>query len=63
MSILSLLVVLIVCGLIYWGTNALIAAFGIGDPIATVIKVLVVLVLVLYVVQFFGLMPRGLRLS
>ena len=40
MSLLSLLVALIVIGLAWWCINAILRAFGVGDPIAALVKVL-----------------------
>jgi len=37
----------------------LLGAFGIGDPIATVIYVLVVLIALLFVLQSFGIFGGG----
>lgn len=54
MSLLSLLVTLIVIGLVFWAVRALLAAFGIGDPIATVVYVLLVVVVILYLLSLVG---------
>jgi hypothetical protein len=62
MSIISLLILLLVICVAIWATRALIAAFKIEDPIATVIYVLVVLLLLLYLIQRLGLSNVGLRL-
>ena len=48
MSLLSLLVALIVVGLVWWAVTAILRAFGIGDPIATLVRVLFVIVVVLW---------------
>lgn len=44
-----------------WAAQRLIAAFGIAEPIATVIWVVFVLVVVLYILNSFALVPHGLR--
>src|SRR6185295_7934084 len=43
MSLLALLLALIVVCVVIWAARALMAAFGIGDPIATVVYVILVL--------------------
>jgi len=55
MSLISLLVILLVFCVVIWAARALMSAFSIGDPIATVVYVILVLVAVLYVVQSLGL--------
>lgn len=58
MSLVGLLVALIVIGLIWWAITALLSAFGIGDPIATIVKVIFVVVVVLWIVStVFGMGP------
>ena len=54
MNIVSLLLTLIVIGLVFWAVRALLAAFSIGDPIATVCYVLLVVLVVLWLVQVLG---------
>lgn len=50
MSILSILVALIVICLVFWAARTLMAAFGIGDPIASVVYVLFVVLVVIWLV-------------
>ena len=59
MNILGLLVMLIVIGLVFWAVRALLGAFGIGDPIATVVYVLLVVVVVLYLLGAVGGVNMG----
>ena len=54
MSLISLLIVLLVFCVVVWAARALMAAFGIGDPISTVIYVVLVLIMLLWVVQSLG---------
>ncbi len=54
MDLVSLLVVLLVFCVVIWAARALMAAFGIGEPISTVVFVIIVLLVVLYVVQALG---------
>mgnify|MGYP003576809729 CR=1 FL=1 len=56
MTLLGLLVFLIVACVVVWAARALLAAFGIGDPIATVVYVLLV---VLLLVGFLGQVGWG----
>jgi len=59
MSLLSLLVVLVVACVLIWAAKALMAAFGIGDPIRTVIYVLLVVIVVLWCASALGVLPSG----
>jgi hypothetical protein len=54
MSLIGILIVLLVFCIVIWAARALMAAFGIGDPIATVVYVLLVLVMLLWLLQQFG---------
>lgn len=56
MDLISLVVVIVVLGLIYWAAHTLAAAFGLPGIIVTLIDVVLVIVFVLYLLQFFGLM-------
>lgn len=51
--LLTLLVVLIVLGLIYWAVHRLAQAFGIPAPIVTVVDVILVVLLVVYLLRTF----------
>ncbi len=55
---LTLLVGLIVVCVVVWAARALMGAFGIGDPIATVVYVLLVLVALWWLLGEFGLVGR-----
>lgn len=58
MSLIALLVAVIVICLIWWGLSALMGAFGIGDPIATVVRVIFVVVVILWLLSAgFGMGP------
>lgn len=54
MSIVALLVALVVVCLLWWAVTRLLAAFGVGDPIATVVKVVFVVLVVLWLVSALG---------
>jgi len=54
MDLLSLLVLLIIIGLVFWAVRALAGAFAIPAPIVTVVYVILVVVVVLYLLQMIG---------
>lgn len=54
MDLIGLLVMLIVVGLIFWAVRALSGAFGIPQPIQTVIYVILVVFVVLWLLQGLG---------
>jgi uncharacterized membrane protein YwzB len=61
MSLISLLVGLLVLCLAWWAVNAILRAFGMADPIATVVKVAFVVFVILWIVSNLGYGP-SLRL-
>jgi hypothetical protein len=61
MTLLGLLVALIVICLVFWAARTLMAAFSIGDPIASVIYVVLVVIVILWILQTFAVIP-GLRI-
>lgn len=60
MPLIPLLIALLIMCVVIWAARSLLAAFGIGDPIATVVYVLLVLVFLLYLFQGFGGAGMGL---
>ncbi len=54
MNLIGLLVVLLIFCIVLWAARALMAAFGVGDPIATVVYVLIVLVGLIWLVNMLG---------
>lgn len=64
MTILSLLVVLIVIGVLFWAVRALSSAFGIPPQIVVVIQVVLVILCLIWVLSALGVggLPN-LRLS
>jgi hypothetical protein len=54
MPILQILLTLVVICLVFWAVRALLAAFGIGDPIATVIYVVLVIFVVVWIINLLG---------
>lgn len=56
--LITLLVVVVVLGLIYWAVHRLGAAFGLPAPVITLIDVVLVVIFVLYLLRLFGLFGR-----
>ena len=54
MSLIGLLIVLLVVCVVLWAARALIGAFGVPQPIGTVIYVVIVLIVVIWLVQSLG---------
>jgi uncharacterized membrane protein len=54
MTIIGLLVALVLICLVIWAAKALLTAFGIGEPLHTVIWVVVVILAVLIVLGYVG---------
>lgn len=63
MTVLGFLFVLIVCCVVIWAARALMGAFGIGDPIATVVYVLLVIVLLYALAGALGFVHPVIRFS
>lgn len=61
MTLIGLLVAIIVIGVVFWAARALIAAFSIPQPIATVIMVVLVILVLVIILGWLG-MPTGLNL-
>lgn len=62
MSLLGILIALLILGLVYWAATRLLAAFGVGEPVHTIVIVVLVSVFVLYLLGALGYGP-GLRLT
>jgi hypothetical protein len=59
MSLLGLLILLVVFLVIIWAARALLTAFAVGEPISTVIWVLIVLIAVFALLGQFGIIGGG----
>lgn len=59
MTLIVLLVVLLVIAVVVWATRALLAAFGVPQPIATVVYVLVVVICAFWFLDNLGVMSLG----
>jgi uncharacterized membrane protein YwzB len=55
MSLIGLLVALVVICLVWWAVTAILRAFGVGDPIATLVRVVFVVIVVIWLLGAFGL--------
>jgi choline-glycine betaine transporter len=62
LSLIGILLALIIIGVVFWAARALIAAFGIPQPIATVIYVILVLVALFWILSQLGVGP-GIRIT
>jgi hypothetical protein len=61
MTLLGLLIAILIACVVLWAARALLSAFGLGEPLYTVVVVVVLLLLVLWLASQFGYGP-GLRL-
>jgi hypothetical protein len=59
MTLLGLLIFLIVACVVVWAARAIMAAFGIGDPIATVVYVILVVFLLMAFLGQIGYGPAA----
>jgi hypothetical protein len=50
----SLLIALVVICVVIWAARSIMAAFGIGDPISTIVYVVLVLFALLWLLQELG---------
>lgn len=57
--IIQLFVLLIVGCLLWWAATKILAAFGIGDPVATVVQVAIVFLFVFALLDMFGYLNLG----
>ncbi len=58
MSLIGLLILLLIVCVVIWAARALISAFGVPQPLATVIYVVIVLVVLIWALQHLGLVGR-----
>jgi hypothetical protein len=57
MSLIGLLVGLLVLCLLYWAATRIMAAFGVGEPIHTIVVVVLVIVAVVWLLGLVGYGP------
>lgn len=55
-TLVSLIVLLLVLGLLYWCLMRVLVVLKIGEPVATIVQVLIVLAVVLWIVHHFRLL-------
>ncbi len=53
MSLVGLLIWLLIFAIVLWAARSILAAFGIGDPIATIVQVVIVLIFLLALLNVF----------
>ena len=51
---------LLVACVVLWAARAIMGAFGIGDPINTVVMVVLTLILLVYLLQYLGIAHLGM---
>lgn len=61
MSLIGLLIAVVLVCLAWWAVTSILGAFGVGDPIATVVRVVFVVLVILWLVSALGFGP-SLRL-
>ena len=54
---------MLVIGLLWWAVQRLIAAFHIGEPIATIVVVVFVVLAVLWLIGFVAGVPHFIRIA
>ncbi|HMJ58380.1 MAG TPA: hypothetical protein VK467_04540 [Gemmatimonadales bacterium] len=59
MSLLGILIMFLIMCVVIWGVRALMAAFSIGDPIATVVYVFLVIIFLVWLLQGLGGVSLG----
>lgn len=66
MTILTLLLIILVGCVILWGARSLLAAFQVGEPISTVVYVLLVVLVLIWILMQFGVVGSpslGMRIT
>lgn len=59
MNLIALIIVLLVFCVLIWAARTLMAAFGVGEPISTVVYVLLVLIVLVWLLNMLGLVGLG----
>ena len=59
MSLIGLLVALVIVCLLFWAVRAILSAFSIGDPIATLVQVVLMVLVVLWLLSELGVLGSG----
>lgn len=52
--LIGLLIALIVICAVWWAAHRIMAAFGIGNPVAGIVEVVIVLVALVWLLSLFG---------
>lgn len=56
---IGLLIWLLIACVVFWAARTIMAAFGVGDPIRSVVLVVLVLIFVVYLLQTLGGVSLG----
>jgi hypothetical protein len=59
MNLIALLVILLIFCVVLWAARAIMAAFGVGDPIATIVYVVIVLFGLIWLIGQLGVLGGG----
>jgi len=62
MDLIGLLILLLIICVVFWAARALLKAFGVGDPIATVVYVILTIVVLAALIGQLGYGPNLLHL-
>ena len=63
MMLIPLVVAILVVAVLYWAVTRLLVAFGVPEPIRTVVLVLFVLAALLWLVGYAGIFHGSYRIS
>lgn len=65
MSLISLLIALLIIAVVLWAARAILGVAGLGQPVTTIVYVIIVLLALLWFVQSVGLLggSPSLRIS
>jgi len=57
-SLISLLIAILVCGLLYWAVTTILGVLPIPEPFMTVVKVILIVIVCLWLIQILtGFLP------
>jgi hypothetical protein len=52
--LIQLLIGLVVVCLVFWAAQQLMGAFGLGEPLVTIVRVILVVIVILWLLSLFG---------
>lgn len=62
MSLIALLVAVLVLCVVVWGTQRLMTAFALGEPLRTIVTVAIVIICLLWFLSVLGVLPGTVHL-